>query len=211
MSKRAENLMETETQQVCRPADEGDELNSDWGQLWGEGQVFNRMDLKEDNKLSLALLLDISGSMTSVIGKTQAVCKAFAETLANNGAEVRGWSFGQATHEFDYRRLHERIVLEGSTNGSEAVALATKWLEGVSSGRKMVLILTDGAWGDRSLTHGTMLRGGSHGIEYVLVGMKGYDRDLLKRGFIGGIKAVSTESPAVLVEYLIREMGTAKV
>ncbi len=211
MRKRAETLMETETQQVCRQADEGEELNSDWTQLWGEGQVFNRMDLKEDSKLSLAMLLDISGSMSKVIGKTQAVCKAFAEALAESGADVRCWTFGHHTKEVDYRRLHEKIILEGDTRGALAVSHASKWLEGVPSGRKIVMILTDGTWFDSSVTHGTMLRGGSHGIEYVLIGMKGYDRESLKYGFIGGIRAVTTESPAALVEHLIRDMGRVKV
>lgn len=211
MRKRAETLMETETQQVCHPSDEGEELNSDWSQLWGEGRVFNSMDLKDDSKLSLAMLLDISGSMSGVIGKTQAVCKAFAEALAESGAEVRCWTFGLTAKEVDYRRLQEAIVLVGATRGALAVSCSTRWLEGVSSGRKIVMILTDGCWGDSCNTHGVMLRGGSHGIEYILIGMKGFSCESLKRGFIGGIRAISTESPAALVEHLIREMGRVKV
>lgn len=211
MQMRAEHLMEAETQQVCRATDEGDELNGNWAELWGDGACFNRMDLKPDTKLSLALLLDISGSMGRVIGKTQAVCKAYAEVLSGCGADVRVWKFGRGCQQVRWQDLHHTIELHGCTRGADAVQVSSEWLGGVRDGRKIVLILTDGSWSDSIQTHSMMIRGGSLGVEYVLVGLQGYSTHSLKRAFIGGIRAIVSESPHALADLLIHEMGMATV
>lgn len=105
--------------------------------------------------LAVALVIDVSGSMSgSKLDEAKAACIEFVDVLAEAGVGDRIMlvAFGSSasvaaplgTSSHDLRDATRRLAVTGSTNLAHGLELAWNGL-GSSNGRRVVIVLTDGA------------------------------------------------------------------
>jgi hypothetical protein len=166
-------LMETErSNKVDRRGEEGQSLSRRWTSVFTDGKVFLNPQQGHGYELNLALALDKSGSMHHVMPKALGVCKALMDVMDGNGANVKCWTFGSHTEEMYPEGLEGPMNLEGSTIGYDAIEGATEWLSRQETGRRMLLVITDGVWGYRSHAKRALAEAFAQGIELLFIGLR---------------------------------------
>ncbi|WP_413936947.1 hypothetical protein [Nitrospira sp. BLG_1] len=193
MSKTVEVLMETsEAMRLVHYRDSGQTLGKKWVRLFTDQRVFVTKDRADGHELSMALLLDCSGSMSHILGDCSAACAAIGMAAKGFGAEVRSWVFGDYCKEVPIESLRDGVPGQGGTAGSGALKDANRWLDGQASGRKLVVIITDGSWSDSTEARGLVVNGARNGIEYSMIGLGGVST----HNWPTGIQSVSIKADA---------------
>jgi len=200
-----------ETRAMCGPAVaaiaqriaiDGDGLDREYGYARGttvaepyrlatDGMCMGRWqdDLPADG-MSVAVLLDCSGSMEYVLPKVAGVAQAFAQEMRRCG-EVKCWAFGCNVAEADDD--FERPDIMGGTNTHIALRAARAWLD-QRAGAKWIVVVTDGQPSDPRGTGAECGGAIADGIRVVSVGLGRYVP------LEGAINVMAEDAPRLAIE-----------
>mgnify|MGYP001582627913 CR=1 FL=1 len=213
LSRAFDRIAETdEAMRGTRYLDRGATLGKQWVNALTNGRVFAERDKGRDRSLSVALLLDRSSSMSPNIGEVGAACAAIAKSAMGIGANLRCWAFGSSTDEIDPATLRQGVALQGATLGDPALKAGLNWLATERNGRKVCLILTDGAWSygfsnDGPSRKQMIVQATKRGVEIVVVGIAMQSRETLLRDWPIGTRGFACRAEArELSIALLREL-----
>ena len=209
MGRAMSVIMETsDSMRLTHYRDSGQALGKKWVNLFTNGRVFKIKDQADGHELSMAILLDRSGSMDRIVGDCAAACAAIGNTARGFGAQVRAWLFGDTSKEVDVASMENGVESEGRTAGCRALREATQWLQRQPSGRRLCAVVTDGQWSDGKSARGVLLDGANNGVEYVFIGL-GMDRRVLLNQWPLGVKGIGCAADAhQLANQLLEVVGS---
>lgn len=143
----------------------GPRFGSDISRALIDGQCFARKRA-EGERLSVAIVLDKSGSMVGSIREVAAVAEAFSESVESVCDNVYRATFNsdvQAVMNF------RGVCSGGNTETGKAIAWAISQLSG-DDGRRVIICITDGKPGDENRLHREMQKARSLGIQTLAIG-----------------------------------------
>lgn len=124
------------------------------------------MEAPHADGISVAVLLDVSGSMSGRMPECAGAAEAFSLGM-KECAEVRQWTFGIGS---DPCENFEAGDLSGSTDTDKALEYGTDWLK-TREGKKLIVCITDGCPSNRYRTILACNEAAQHGISLVAVGL----------------------------------------
>lgn len=124
----------------------------------------------EADGMSVAVLLDCSGSMGHVLASVAGVAQAFAQEMRECG-DVKCWAFGSLVRESHDDYEHPRTM--GGTQTGSAIAAANQWLQ-PRRGAKWIVLITDGCADSPESAKMQALYASQMGVKILSVGFGRY-------------------------------------